>query len=390
MQPQQPPPTMNELSSRFAAMQRRFVEFSERAHVLIRMWLSTQKTSLVEVSVDCLTDFLFSLKGEGPSLDAPMHWVKTIARSALEDQMACVPNVKYGGSGTSFIFNNIPETLAVSWPVYARTCVAIRIPEDDISALRRRNTILEVRVLDLETKLSAANGSTRFTTTKTVLVHPPPVSSQVASSILASSCSSTIPDTVQYTNSFLLEKRFDAEDAVNLLRRVQSEFEGRKRVLDMIHSDQEKRHAETRRTDAKKSRNGMALITDELLRLKSELQVSKASSQKLPSTAASVVSSSSSSSGHLLSANEFNGPIVPRRALVIAGFWNVSHNDVLLITPHLVAKFKERLDSGKKNVIKHKESQVCFQVEDPKVLIDVVIETMSKHLPLYERIQPAI
>jgi hypothetical protein len=74
-----------------------------------------------------------------------------------------------------------------------------------------------------------------------------------------------------------------------------------------------------------------------------------------------------------------------RRALVIAGFWNVSPNDVLLITPHLVAKF-EGLEDGK--AVKHKDSHICFHVKDLQVLIDVVIETMSTYLPGYVRIVP--
>jgi hypothetical protein len=406
-QQQQQGPTMNELSNRFATMQRRFIEFSERAHVLLRMWLSTQKTCTVEVSVDCLTDYLFlSLQGQMNHnqlmVDAvvvvnppPMHWVKTIARSALVDQMGCVPNVEYGGGGSSFIFKNIPATLAASWPVYARTCVAIQVSnennnnDDYVSALRRRNSMLEVRVLDLETKLAAAASATTTTTgvsrfTKTMQT-PPQLSSSSAVVVATAAAACTTTTTVKDTHSFLLEKRLEAEDSINLLRRVQGEFEGRKRVLDMMHEDQEKRHIETRRADAKKSRNGMALITDEIVRLRAELEVSKKEfsqqqQQQQPSTAASVIS------GHSAKECFLNGPIVPRRALVIAGFWNVSHNDVLLITPHLVAKF-ESLD-GK--IIKRRESQVCFQVDDPKVLIDVVIQTMSEYLPSYKRTQPLV
>jgi hypothetical protein len=356
-QQQQPPPTMNELSLRFGVLQRKFVEFSERVHELLRRWLVYQKESVVEVSVNCLSEYLFNLQGVPVNhSDAPLNWVKTIAHFALKDQLSCLPLLQIVKAGSSVIFLNIPGLLAIEWPIYSRTSLVIQT-SDEVDELRRKNSVLEVRVLELETRLSS--------------VFPRSLRS-VRSTSLPSSSSASF--SAEDTRNFLLEKRLEAEDSIHLLRRVQGEFSGRKRVLDMMLEDQERRHVETRRSDAKKSRAGLVLATQEIVRLRAELELTNVVLQQhQQTTAASVVSAHS--------AVDLNAPIVPRRALVIAGFWDVSHNDVLFITPHLVARF-ERMD-GK--IVKRKDSQVCFQVKDPQVLIDVVVEIMANHLPQYQR-----
>ena len=345
---------MNELSLRFGVLQQKFVEFSERVHELLRRWLVYQKEFVVEVSINCLSEYLFNLQGVPVNhSDAPLNWVKTIAHFALKDQLSCLPLLQIVKAGSSVIFLNIPGLLAIEWPIYSRTSLVIQT-SDEVDELRRRNSVLEVRVLELESRLSS--------------VFPRSLRSVRSTSLSSASFS------VEDTRNFLLEKRLEAEDSIHLLRRVQGEFSGRKRVLDMMLEDQERRHVETRRSDAKKSRAGLVLATEEIMRLRAELELTKLNLQQhQQTTAASVVSAHS--------AVDLKAPIVPRRALVIAGFWDVSHNDVLFITPHLVARF-EGMD-GK--IVKRKDSQVCFQVKDPQVLIDVAVEIMAKHLPQYQR-----
>ena len=77
-----------------------------------------------------------------------------------------------------------------------------------------------------------------------------------------------------------------------------------------------------------------------------------------------------------------NIPIVPRRALTLAGFWNLAPNDILSITPHLVTRFEGV--SGSK-AIQHANLQVCFPAKDKAVLIRVVVEVMAERLPNYTR-----
>jgi hypothetical protein len=169
------------------------------------------------------------------------------------------------------------------------------------------------------------------------------------------------------TLAMLLGKRFEAEDALAMLQRVQSEFVGRKRALDSACGDLVRVHAEQRRTDAKQARLSLALSTEEISRL---------------NTVVEKLRSRSTNTDKLSLADTY--PIAPRRALVLAGFWNVAPNDLLHVTPHLVARF-ERTVGG---VIRQGNLQVCFPAKDQVILIDVVVEVMAEHLPQYSRAQP--
>ena len=343
--------SMDNLADRFFLLQRRFVEFSEQAHVLLRVWLSRQQVESLEIRLDCLADHLFSLEGivisERP---APSQWMKTIARCALEDQLSCVPYTQYDSN--TVVFSNIPSSLFMEWPCYTRLCAVmsesrrLSREDDETAMLRRRNAVLEVRVGELEAKLASGVKPLKRVSKTLAPVRLPEF---------------TIEDTV----SFLYEKRFDAEDSIALLKRLNEEFVGRKRVLDKLCSDQNRRFSEQRRSDAKTARTNLALAADQITRLRAEVEELKASAAD---------SSSKTQS-------KDSAPIVPRRALVIAGFWNVTHNDVLLITPRLVEKFERVV--GK--TIRHRDFQVCFPAKDQPVLIDLVAEVMAEHLPQYER-----
>ena len=317
---------MDTLASRFWVMQHRYIEFSARVYGLLRTWLMNQSESCVEVSLDCLTGVLF-----GVEMDS---WLRMVARCALGDQLSCIPYVQLG---SSVVFNDIPATLGITWPMYSQMCVATRLPEDTV-----RNAVLEVRVLELETKM-------------------------MADGLLPRGPKSSLPVTVAAdATSFLLEKRFEAEDSIMLLRRMQTEFVGRKRAMDAGSADILAQHTERRQTEAKQARLALALASEEISRLRNE--VDSLRSAMHPQKKARTVD---------------NNPIVPRRALVLAGFWNVAPNDVLGITPHLVARFESA--SGIK-VLQQAKLQVYFPAKDKAVLIRVVAEVMAEHLPHYTRV----
>ena len=74
--------------------------------------------------------------------------------------------------------------------------------------------------------------------------------------------------------------------------------------------------------------------------------------------------------------------LLVRFALFDAGFWNVSHNDILLITPRLVEKFESI--TGK--VIKRKNSKaVSFPAKDQQAVVEAVAAVMAEYLPEYGR-----
>ena len=320
--------TMSELAERFDVLQHRFVDFSDKIPTLLRVWLSGQVVAVVGLSLDSLSDQLFP-----PCNDAP--WVKSIACFALSDQLACVPYVQC--SGSSVLFTDVPGTLSIQqWP--ARASIVLGRPTVDEIALRRRNAFLEVRVVDLEAKAAA----------------PVLAKHSVPARLIST----------EDTLHFLLEKRFEAEDAIAVLKRMQTEHIGRSFVVDSIGVDQCKKVREQARVGAKKARHELAMAAEEIVRLGAEIETLRSSTK---SKQAVDVDSS---------------PIVPKRALIVAGFWNVSHNDVLRITPYLVEKFE---NSGKK-AIKRKDSQVCFPAKDRETVINVVVQVMAEMLPSYSRV----
>ena len=326
------PTIMNDLATRFWVLQRKYIECLGKAPVLLRSWLEGHSVNSLDVPLETLATCLFYFDAK---VDIPVLWLQTIACCALRDQLCCIPGVYINQS--SVTFSNIPATLGMQWQLYSELSVATQLPETE-AMLRERNAALAVRVLELETKLE---NEFQFKMPKTST--PPPL---VAVDTLA----------------FLLGKRFDAEDAITLLRRVQLEFVGRKRLLDSACSDMLRTHAEQRRADAKHSRLSLALATEEISRL--SVMVEKLRYR----------------STNKLSLVDIY-PIVPRRALVLAGFWDVEPNDLLRVTPHLVARFER--DGG--GVIRQSNLQVCFPAKDQAMLINVVVEVMAEHLPQYAR-----
>jgi hypothetical protein len=238
----------------------------------------------------------------------------------------------------------------------------------EASSLREKNSILEVKVRELEAKIFALERLPR---------QPLPYTLAPCLPFYAANNNNYYHgDTTSSCCSFLMEKRFEAEDAISTLRRVQDEFVERKRVLDMLGGDQTQRFTERRRADQKKARRELALATDEIVRLRAEVErldsINKDSSASSLSTCADAK-------------KEPDHPIVPRRALKIAGFWDVQHNDILLVTPHLVKRFESVVGEGKIIRPKNNMMQVCFPAKDRKVLIDVVVEVMTEFLPQYAR-----
>jgi len=331
-------PTMIDLATRFWVLQRKYVEFLEKTPSLLRHWLERQSPVVgLQVSLEKLAHYLFYFDAK---VDIPVQWLHTMACCALRDQLSWIPNVQL--SQSSVTFSDIPSTLGIQWPLHSQFFVATRLPDTE-AMLRERNAVLSVRVLELETKLNSGGLNLKMPRTSA----PPP------------------PAVAMDTLALLLGKRFEAEDALAMLQRVQSEFVGRKRALDSACSELVRVHAEQRRTDAKQARLSLALSTEEISRLKTVVE-------KLRSR----------NTDKLSLADTY--PIAPRRALVLAGFWNVAPNDLLHVTPHLVARF-ERTVGG---VIRHGNLQVCFPAKDQAILIDVVVEVMAEHLPQYSRAQP--
>ena len=77
--------------------------------------------------------------------------------------------------------------------------------------------------------------------------------------------------------------------------------------------------------------------------------------------------------------------ILPKRALSLAGYWNVLPNDLLHITPVLIAAVEARGGS----VIRREGLQTCFRGKQRQLVMDAVLEIMPVKLPQYQRREEA-
>jgi hypothetical protein len=78
---------------------------------------------------------------------------------------------------------------------------------------------------------------------------------------------------------------------------------------------------------------------------------------------------------------EGGGSILPRRALTLAGFWNVLPNDLLEVTPALI----EAVEAKGGSVVRREGLQTCFRGKEQRLVVDAVLEVMALRLPQYQR-----
>ena len=148
-----------------------------------------------------------------------------------------------------------------------------------------------------------------------------------------------VPDSLEQVLIYLSETRLEALDSIAVLRKMQSSH---------------RRQSESAR---------MTAANAEISRLKKEIEELKAGSaeESLP--------------------KNHRQCILPKRALSLAGFWNLMPNDLLLITPVLIQAVEARGGI----VFRREGRQVCFSDKDKPLLIEVAVETMAHVLPQYKR-----
>jgi hypothetical protein len=78
---------------------------------------------------------------------------------------------------------------------------------------------------------------------------------------------------------------------------------------------------------------------------------------------------------------EEGSPILPKRALTLAGYWNVLSNDILAITPLLVAAVEARGGS----VLRREGKHLCFHSKDRRLVMEAVLDIMPQTFPQYRR-----
>ena len=73
--------------------------------------------------------------------------------------------------------------------------------------------------------------------------------------------------------------------------------------------------------------------------------------------------------------------VLPKRALSLAGYWNLTPNDLLCITPTLIQTV-ERMGG---TVVRREGMQACFAPNDRALLVEAAIEVMEANMPHYSR-----
>jgi hypothetical protein len=78
---------------------------------------------------------------------------------------------------------------------------------------------------------------------------------------------------------------------------------------------------------------------------------------------------------------EEGSPILPKRALTLAGYWNVLSNDILTVTPLLVAAVEAKGGA----VVKREGKHLCFHGKDRQLVMEAVLDIMPQRFPHYQR-----
>ena len=73
--------------------------------------------------------------------------------------------------------------------------------------------------------------------------------------------------------------------------------------------------------------------------------------------------------------------ILPKRALSLAGYWNLTPNDLLCITPALIQTV-ERMGG---TVVRREGMQACFASNDRALLVEAAVRVMETNMPHYVR-----
>lgn len=73
--------------------------------------------------------------------------------------------------------------------------------------------------------------------------------------------------------------------------------------------------------------------------------------------------------------------VLPKRALSLAGYWNLTPNDLLRVTPALILAVEKRGGT----VIRQEGRQASFSGTDRAMLVEAAVETMAELLPDHPR-----
>ena len=309
---------LQSVATRFDILRQRYERFMCIAGEGYNAWVDavkaekaeegTSSSQEVSVTLECLTKAVMKFPRQEDEPKEEENWSFTIACMAMRRFIEThVPSARISACGKAVWFEDIQHITAASEPKHPQP------PHQDIAYLSMRNAVLEVRVLELESQLKGTMTHSAW----------------------------TIPTSETDIHAFLMEKRCEAEDALQKLK------------------EERQRHREERRAQGKQARKGAA--EDEIARLHAEIELLRASMVRTGAKAPT----------------EDLTPILPRRALTMAGFRNMLPNDVLTITPIMVEAFEREVGPA----IHQPNVHVCFPAKDKDCLLKIVARLMEIHLP---------
>ena len=321
------PFTLDIVSDRFEVLLRRYHLFLRDMPVKFQQWLSIAPTQKrVFSTLDSICTEMFPDLMSIPSADFPYRWTLPVACVALKHYVSTshlVHAVEISECGRALrVIDEVPKKEPTGL-LESKDVPLLRSSLNDSICAASRTAALEVKVAELECRhrgLLAHRDEGEASCKKRKHVgkdHP-----------------------AEHVFAYLSECRAEALDALVALRKT---------------SRSERRHADK-----------LSAANAEIARLRSENEalLKQRRSTETPNDSPSAASA-----------------LLPKRVLSLAGYWNLSPNDLLLITPILVNSVQSRGGT----VVRRDGMHVCLCKHERALLIDTAVQVMTEHLPQYQR-----
>ena len=311
---------LNSVADRFEILLRRYQAFSKEIPFRFQQWLCSAPTQKrVFATFESICSELFPDQLSITCADFPHRWMLPVASVALKHHVLTLSCVELSECCSALrVIDSLQDNAKRSkYDSTTTDIITLRGIVTDSMSAASRSAVLEVRVAQLESKLKGELGMEHSIKRRKKL----PPADMPAENVFV----------------YLSECRAEAMDALTALHKT---------------------HVRNRRQSEK-----LTAANDEITRLKAEIealiQTQKTEQQENPTSA----------------------KILPKRALSLAGYWNLTPNDLLTVTPALIQSVEKRGGS----VIKRDGMHVCFSSQDKSILLEAAMETMGSVLPHYTR-----
>lgn len=312
------------ISDRFEVALRRYHLFMKEIPGKFQHWLSTAPSQKrVFSALDSICTEMFPDMMSIASPDFPHRWTLPVACVALKHYVSTLPmshaiEISECGRALRVVDNDALPFKPTTVVSESKEVPLLRSSLLDSICAASRTAALEVKVAELECR------------PKGLLPLDKEPEPRKKRKFLAKD------SPVENVFAYLSECRTEALDALVALRKT---------------GKSAKRHTEK-----------LAAANAEISRLRAEVETLLRQQQPPPTLANTQV-------------------LLPKRVLSLAGFWNLSPNDLLLVTPALIDTVQQRGGT----VIQRDGMHVCFSAQEKPLLIEAALQAMADYLPQYKR-----